>query len=238
MRRYEQQIPPAKIILPGLDEQLNYFVKNYSLEGTKGLLMGPGLHHASITLRELGADTETIINDDALLIEERLNIKSSVKFMDYYTTDFLENSFDFIYAQASVSTVHHTKILKELFRILKQGGMLCVGEIVKRDFPTPRSVKDIWNLSNITPFLLAELPPLYASIGYEIFQTIDLTDTMEDLYKMQATVLKSEKERLSDDDRYLMRRNIKSLQHEANMYLRGGAQKHTLYHLFLLKKPL
>ena len=238
MRRYEPRIPVAKIVLPGLDEQLNYFIKNYSPNDTKGLLIGPGVHYASVTLRELGAETETIINDDSLLMVERLNRDSRVKFMDYYATDYADNSLDFIYAQASISATQHTRILKEMFRILKPGGMFCVGEIVKRDFPTPQSVKDIWNLSHLNPVLLADLPPLYSSIGYEIAGTVDLTDTMENLYKMQATVLRAEKEKLSDDDRYLMRRNLKSLQHEANMYLRGGAQKHTFYNVFLLTKTL
>ncbi len=225
----------TQIVLPGLNEQIQFFMQEYPCDQKKGLIIGSGLRVAEKMFEEAGASVETIINDDSLLVTERL-FSHSVKYMDYFATDFPEASFDFIYAQASISLPERNKIIKECLRILKPDGVFCAGEIIKRDNKTPQSVIDIWEKSGIAPPTLDVVLRTYAAAGFTVANSVDLTPTVVKVYRMYAGIFEDEKSLLTDEDIHYMRKDLKRLRHEVNLFIKMGAKKHMLYSAFLLRK--
>jgi SAM-dependent methyltransferase len=226
------------ILLPGLDEQAEFFAKEYSLAQKKGLILGAGVNPAAVRFEQAGAEVAAIIDDDDLLVRERLLAPGKVKYMDYFSTDYADETFGFIYAQASVSVAQRNKILKESFRLLKPGGVFCLGDVLKRDENTPVSVVEIWEHSNLHPVTLENAEQLYTTNKFSIENKLDLSQTIEAVYRYHAEIFEDEKALLSDEDRHAMRKELKRMRHEANMFVKMGAKKHMHYYVFLLRKPL
>lgn len=226
------------ILLPGLDEQADFFLKEYSFTGKKGLILGAGVNPAASRFEAAGADITTIINDESLLVRERLLAPGKVKYMDYFSTDFADESFDFIYAQASVSVAQRHKILKESFRQLRPDGIFCLGDVLRRDEQTPVSVVEIWDHSNLVPLTLEKAEQMYAVNKFSVEQKLDLSPTVDTVYRLHAEIFEDEKSQLTDQDRHAMRKDLKRMRHEANMFVKMGAKRHMLYYVFLLRKPI
>jgi ubiquinone/menaquinone biosynthesis C-methylase UbiE len=189
---------------------------------------------------DAGASSATVIvNDYESLINSRLNLskdsKVSVKMMDFENTDFADESFDLVYAQASISLTNRNKIVKEIKRILKKDSVLCVGEITALSKQYPQFVKDIFESSDILPLYHNDCAKYYEEIKFTLLYEEDLTSSLKSYYENTANQLKQTIETLSDQEKSYYKKLLNKISHESNAYLRLGADRYIGFKMLILK---
>ncbi len=168
------------IFLPGSGKQFNHIKSKVSLKGKDILIIGSNSEKIAQMLLNSEANVVTIILDehDSLLNARYLlkdNEKISVRLMDFTSTDFKDDVFDIVYAQASISGKMRNKIIKEIKRILKPEGILNAGEIVSLKSSPPIFVKDIWESGNILPLNSDDIKKYYEERKFEVVDTLNLS---------------------------------------------------------------
>jgi len=156
--------------------------------------------------------------------------------MDFEITDFEDSSFDLIYAQASISSLNRNKIIRELKRILRPGGYLCVGEIVSLKNDIPQFVKDIFDSSDLLPTFIGDFEKYYIDRNFEVIARYDLSKTLQDYYSKSASLLKNAKGNLDDKEKSYYKKLLNKISHESNAYLKLGGDKYIGFTAALLKK--
>ncbi len=227
--------------LPGTDKQLRTFLEHVNPSGLTALIIGAGSEEIAKTFASSGAsEIFLIVEDNDSLMNSRLELRESpdikTRLMDFDNTDFPESKFDIIYAQASLSNSRRNKIVKELSRILKPGGVLCVGENTSLSLSPPKFVKDIWESSDITPLNAGSAAEYYTGRKFELILESDLSGTLKEFYSMSSTLLKSGSDRLSDEEKSYHKKFIKKISHESNAYLKLGGAAHMGFKMLILRK--
>ncbi len=116
----------GKIFLPGNEKQLEHLESKLEIAGKDVLVIGTGSEEIAIYLQiRRAASVKIIVSDYESVMNSRMILPKeteiSVRMMDFEHTDFSAESFDLIYAQASVSSSRRNKVIKEIKRILKEG---------------------------------------------------------------------------------------------------------------------
>ncbi|WP_290663763.1 methyltransferase domain-containing protein, partial [Ignavibacterium sp.] len=204
------------------------------------LLIGAQSESIAEKMIDAGASSATVIvNDYESLINSRLNLskdsKVSVKMMDFENTDFADESFDLVYAQASISLTNRNKIVKEIKRILKKDSVLCVGEITALSKQYPQFVKDIFESSDILPLYHNDCAKYYEEIKFTLLYEEDLTSSLKSYYENTANQLKQTIETLSDQEKSYYKKLLNKISHESNAYLRLGADRYIGFKMLILK---
>ncbi|PJA95362.1 MAG: hypothetical protein CO129_12175 [Ignavibacteriales bacterium CG_4_9_14_3_um_filter_34_10] len=230
-----------KIILPGLEKQFRLLENNVPLLGKKSLVAGAGSEEVAKRLFAASHEgVEFIVDNYDSLINSRLSIQKeegvNCSLMEYHSTDFGNNSFDLIYAQASISSSLHRKILLEFFRLLKPSGYFCVGEVVKIQNSIPRFVEEILTLSDLVPVTLDELTTQYESIGFQIIEQVDLSQTFKDYLKIASDKAERIKSSFEENEKAFYKKWLNRFSHEANSFLKHGGDKYIGFHAFVLQK--
>jgi ubiquinone/menaquinone biosynthesis C-methylase UbiE len=152
--------------------------------------------------------------------------------MDYAHTDFSDDYFDLIYAQASVSVTERKTITKEFKRILKNDGTICIGEIVSIKEPIPTFVRDIWDRSGLEPLSSSEIKKYYEDRGLSIIDEKDLSSTLKDFYqKLRYQITKVDKEEKEANKKF-----YSAIKHEADAYLKLGGDKFIGFKSLIMRK--
>jgi SAM-dependent methyltransferase len=228
------------ILLPGTERQIKIFKEFSAPEGKNILIMGAGTESIASELAQKDNNVILIVEDQDNLMQLRYitsDVKNlSVRMMDFINTDFGDEKFDFVYTQASVSTVTRNKIVKEIKRILTKEGILCVGEVVNLTKTIPQFVTDIWEYSGLAPMFIDELNNYYTGRGFEILQENDLSNTLDVFYSRSELVLKQNREKLSEEEMVYYKKILKKIKHESNAYLRLGGRAYMGYKMLILKK--
>src|SRR5690606_10309580 len=115
--------------------------------------------------------------------------KITAKIMEFEFTDYDDNSFDLIYAQASISSERRNKILKEIKRILKPNGILAVGEIVKLKKDVPTFVKEIFDSSDLAPLFIDDIESFYIQRGWRVINKQDYSKSLKEYYSVNLKKL-------------------------------------------------
>ncbi len=230
------------ILLPGTDQQLKFFINNSGIKDKSILILGSNSEKIAQKLTSLGAKVSLILEDNDSLLNSRLilteNKDINLKLMEFTNTDFNDESFDSIYAQASISNSRRNKIIKEIKRILKPEGLFCVGEIVSLNKNVPSFVKDVWNASNIIPLDIYELNEFYTSKGFNIALERDLSKTLKDFYTGIQRQLNVQDDVMDEDERKSYKKLIKKINHESNVYLKLGGENFMGYKILILRKEV
>lgn len=227
------------ILLPGLEKQLSFLRNRLNLNGTKVLIMGPG---TSEIVKQMLPD----VNEVEIIVEEyesMLSIKMQlydkvdipVKIMDFERTDYSNNSFDIVFAQASVSDARRNKIVKEVKRLTKQEGYFCVGEIVKFVKDTPNFINDLFEYSNLSPLLNSKLEEYYEFRKWEIIDKVDLSATLKKFYNENLVLLKEYIKKLSPQEKSYYKKILNQISHESNVYLKLRGDKYFGFRSLILK---
>ena len=170
--------------LPGTGKQLDFLIENLDVKGLSILIMGNGCEEISQKLLAKGAlKVIIIVEDNDSLLSSRLLLSSSgisVRLMDFDNTDFRGSEFDIVYAQASVSSKKRNKITKEVYRILKEGGFYCVGEVTSLTKTPPKFITDLWQNSGVSPLHLEEQEQFYTGKNFNLVKSEDLSYTLKD----------------------------------------------------------
>jgi len=230
-----------KIFLPGTDKQIEIFIKKIDVKDKSVLVIGAGSVEITKRLKQENPPSLfLIVGEQESLLVSRLSLEDEkeiqVRLMDFGNTDFNTEQFDIVYAQASISTIKRNKIIKEIKRILKPGGILCAGEIVSRTMEVPGFVRDIWEHSGISPLNEIELGKYYAIKGFEIQNEEDLSYTLKDFYSTGRNLLQQRIKDFSEKEKSYYKKLLNKISHESNAYLKLGADKHTGFRMIIAKK--
>ena len=230
-----------KIFLPGTDKQIKIFIKKVDVKDKSVLIIGAGSEEIAKRIKgENPLSLFLIVDEQESLLISRLSLiderEIQVRLMDFENTDFKAEQFDIVYAQASVSTIKRNKIIKEIRRILKPGGILCTGEIVNKTKEIPAFIMDIWANSGISPLNEMELSRYYKEKNFEIQHEEDLSHTLKDFYSAGSTLLKEKIKDFSEKEKSYNKKLLNRISHESNAYLKLGGDKHIGFRIISAKK--
>lgn len=229
-----------KIFLPGTEKQLITLLNTIDLTGKKILIMGSGCEEIAREMLKFSEDIFIILNDQDSLINSRYLLKDEkrikVKMMDFISTDFHNEQFDLVYAQASISLTERNKIIKEIKRILKTEGILCAGEIVSLREPVPHFVNDVWEAGGILPLSTLQIRAYYESRNFVIMEENDLADTLKEYYQRGKESLRTKIKFLSDEETAFNQKLINRMKHESNVYLKLGGGKYIGFKSLIMRK--
>ncbi len=229
------------IYLPGSVYQFLTFTKKCEITGKSVLVMGAGSEEISKLFIEHEADSVIqIVEDEETLLSSRLYLKEekkiSVRMMVFENTDFFNERFDIIYAQASISNSRRNKIIKEVKRVLKTGGIFCVGENIQLEINAPVYVRGLWESSDISPLLNDEIRDYYKERNFEVIYEDDLSSTLKDFYQTSLQLLNKNLEKFSDREKAYHKKFLKKISHESNAYLNLGADRYMGFKILIMKK--
>ena len=228
------------ILLPGLDKQLKFLMSRIELSRLQILIMGTGTAIVAQKLNEMGNNVEIIVEDYDSLMNAKLELNSTedikVKIMDFERTDYLDEKFDLVYVQGSISDIRRKKIVKEIKRVVKQDGLLCLGDIVSLVEDPPIFVKELFEFSKLEPLYKEKFIPYYEERNFELVDSIDLSFTLREYYITNSMMLNERMKTLSPNEKSYYKKILNQISHESNAYLKLGANKYFGFHAALLKK--
>jgi len=229
------------ILLPGTTHQIKFLFENLKTRLEQILIIGAGHENIAVEIsKHYNTKVNLIVDDYESFIISRLelgnNLDINAIIMEYENTDFNNNQFDLIYAQASISLINRNKIIKEIKRILKPNGYFCAGELISLKKETPKFMKDIYDASGLLPLFIDDLEKYYLERNFKVINKIDLSHTLKDYYSTAIEKLKSAKEKLDEKEKAYYKKVINRFSHESNAYLKLGGNKYLGFFALLLQK--
>lgn len=228
------------IFLPGGLKQFRIFKSKTIISDKTVLIIGAGSEKIAEKMINSGAvSVNIIVNDFESLMNLRLNVSKESKIalymMEYDNTDFSSNTFDIVYAQGSISSLNRNKIVKEIKRVLKAEGILCIGEVtsLKKDYPV--FIKDIFESSEIIPLMNDSCSTYYIERNFSVIHEQDLSSSLKSFYENASKELKETIDRLSDQEKSYYKKLLNKISHESNAYLNLGADKYIGFKMLILK---
>lgn len=224
-----------------MSEQIGMLMENIELRDKAICVFGSNSEQPARVLHQkserpldlIVEDYESLLNSK-LLLEDTPDI--AVKMMEFEATDYDNQTLDLVYAQASVSGINRNKIVKEIKRILKPGGLFCAGEITKLEPETPVFVQNVWNASALLPLEHNKIKDYYQERGFTVIYEKSLNSTLELYYSMSAGLIKDKKETFSEEEKQQYKKLINRISHESNVYLKQGGSRHIGFKTLLLQK--
>lgn len=231
----------SKILLPGSDKQLSFLRKNLSMQIEKALVIGSGSEEIAKQLaKQYSSNVDLIVEDYESLMNSKIALggdeKAKPRLMNFEVTDFDSSYFDLVYAQGSISLTNRNKIIKEIKRILKPNGLLCVGEIVSLKKEVPSFIRNIFNSSNLLPLFIDDLEIYYQERNFKVVSKKNFSETLTGYYLQNAELLKGTKGTLTDQEKSYYKKLLNKISHESNAYLKLGGDKYIGFIALLLEK--
>ena len=228
-------------LLPGLDRQIEFLLNNFKNPAQSILVVGSNSEEMAKELSShFDTNIELIVEDYDSLMNSKLILESLpkvyVRLMDFEVTDFEDSSFDLIYAQASISLTKRNKIVKELKRILKPCGFLCVGEVVALRKDYPPFVQDIFDSSDLLPLFVDDLDKYYIEREFNILVRQNLSHTLKKFYARSASLMDDSIDTLSSSEKSYYKKILNKFSHESNAYIKLGGDKFIGFVAILLQK--
>lgn len=231
------------IFLPGTDQQVDFFLQTAEVKAKRVVIIGPGTIGIAQKMALMEPDKVIIIVDDydslvtmRYRMEKAGEKKIEVRMMAYDNTDFRKDYIDAVYAQASVSTPARNRIIKEIRKILKTGGLFCTGEIVKLKENPPGFVKNIWGSSDLLPLFVDETDKYFEERGFEILDKKDLSYTLKEFYIGGEKLLAKETGDLSEQEKSYYKKLLRKISHESNAYLKLGGNEYMGFTSLIMRK--
>lgn len=229
-----------QIHLPGGSNQLGFTLGNTKIVDQSILVIGSGSEEiAKRFVREGAAKVELIVEDYESLMNSNMLLSEfdavNAKMMDFELTDFNENEFDLVYAQASISTDRRNKIIKEIKRILEKEGVLSVGEIVKLEEFVPQFVQDIFDMSELDPLCCDKIEKFYTDRNFEVIDIQDYSKSLKEYYSLNLKKLADNEDELSEKEKSYYKKIINQLSHQSKVYLKQGGDEFIGFHAIIAK---
>ena len=220
-----------KLLLPGGGTPLKLLIKNVTETPEKILVVG-GMSELiakrlqakyKVNVELIVEDFESLLNANLILDYEENII---VKMMDFERTDYEDNFFDLVLAQGTISGSNRKKIVKEIKRILKPGGVFAVSEIVKKVESLPPVMNNLMEAAGIVPLAGGEAEKYYEERNFEIIEGKDLPEALPEYYKAVQYVFEGREEELSESEKSYYKKIIHRISHEGNVFLKYGGSKY------------
>lgn len=225
------------IFLPGTDKQIALLYDITDTTDKSVLIIGTGTEKiAEIFHQQKASEVYIITDDEESLIQSRIILPTEmenifVRLMDYYNTDFRSEKFDIVFSQGSTGTKKRTKIIKEIKRILKPNGLMCIGEITSKTENPPAFVTNLWKDAGLFPLQENNFSKFFSSHAFEVKLEKDLSNTLKDFYSSVLNIVKSETKNISQSELKSYKNILKRIKHEANAYLNLGGDKFIGYRM-------
>jgi ubiquinone/menaquinone biosynthesis C-methylase UbiE len=228
------------IFLPGGLKLYRILRNKFILRDKNILVIGAGSEKIAEKMMDSGASSvKMIVSDLDSLMNIKLiipsEIKIDVKMMEFDATDFSQNEFDVIYAQGSISSSNRNKIIKEIRRILKPEGILCVGELTALIKTYPVFIKDIFDSSDILPLFHDTCAEYFEGRKFSVLHEENLSSSLKSFYENAALELKMNINNLSGQEKSYYKKLLNKISHESNAYLNLGADKYIGFKMLILK---
>ena len=226
--------------LPGGFDQYILFNKTVELKDKKILFIGAGLEKLLLKIdRSFFSSIYFIVDDHDSLLASRYLLSDlkdiNIRLMQFERTDFTDGFFDIIYIQGSVSSKRN-KIVKEVKRILKHGGIFCVTESVLLEENEPQFIKDIYEKSDTSPLFVKDFEEYYKSRNFEIIKDVDLSYSLKKYYSSWNDLLDKNLKQLTEEEKQQNKKIIKRISHESKAYNNLGGSKYMGFKMLILKK--
>lgn len=229
------------VLLPGLGEQVKFLLDKENVEGLKILVIGSSSELVALQLaKKSNTKVEVIVEDYDSFINSRLLLEGSdevtVKVMDFEVTDFKDELFDLVYAQASITSLRRKKIIKEIKRLLKPNGIFCVSEIVTLEKDIPNFISIMFEKADLDPMFKGDLNDYYLGRNFVINESKNLTHHLFEYYKLGKTKLKETQKDLTDNEKSYYKKLLKKTSHETNVFLKQGAERYVGFQAVIMRK--
>ena len=227
-------------LLPGGFHQLTLLEKTLDKNFEKILVIGESSEKIVTNLLvKYQSHIEYIVEDYESLLNAKLILGSDSqvipKLMDFEKTDFQSNTFDLIFAQASLSRENRKEIIREIKRILTHGGIFAIGEIVTLTQNPPRMIQDMLNWAGIVPLHINEIENYYKMKNFEIIAQKTFHKALPEYYRKIKTLFESKKDNLTEQEKSYYKKLINRINHEANLFTKFGGEKHIVFHSIIAK---
>jgi len=231
----------TNVFLPGLDNQIRFVRRSLELKDKFTLTLGSASEEiVKLFAEETSQKAELIVEDYNSLLNSRLllenNENTNVRLMDFEFTDFNDKEFDLVYTQGAISNPRRNKIVKEIKRILKSDGLLCLGEVVSLNEELPQFVLDIYDTSDLEPLHINKIEDYYKEKKFEIIDKKDLSFTLKDYYSKNLYELKKSLKDMEENEKSYYKKTINMISHEAKAFLSQGADEFIGFYSLILKK--
>ena len=143
---------------------------------------------------------------------------------------------DIIIFESHIILDENIKIIKEIKRILKPDGILCVGEVVNLKEEIPPFVQDIYDSSDLEPLKSSQIENYYTERNFKLIEQKDLSFTLEEYYTKSLFELKKSIKELAENEKAYYKKLINMISHEAKAYLKEGAKDFVGFYSLILKK--
>ncbi len=236
--------PSYDILLPGDESQLKQLF-NINENYERILVMGETSEIIALRLAEkFNAKVDLIVEDYTSLLNAKLILdgipeskdKVFPKIMEFEKTDYPNSTFDLIFAQASLTRESRKKIIKEMKRILIDGGTISVGEIVLLKKNPPKMIDDLLNWAGMQPLEINEIEKYYSERGFEIITSNKSEKALSEYYEKVIRLFEDKKDELSEQEKSYYKKLIKRISHEANVFLKFGGEKFLSFYAFIARK--
>jgi ubiquinone/menaquinone biosynthesis C-methylase UbiE len=240
---YLSSMKTENYLLPGLERQIEFLFNNFKSSAKNILVIGSNCEEIAKELsNHFEANIDVIVEDYDSLINSKLLLESAekinVRLMDFEVTDFEDSSFDLIYAQAAISVTKRNKIVKEINRLLKPDGYMCLGEMVTLRKDYPPFVQDIFDSSDLLPLFVDDLEKYYTERKFTVLVRQNLTHTLKNYYSSNIRLLDRSIDNLTSSEKSYYKKILNKLSHESNAYLKLGGDKFIGFIVLLLQKGL
>ena len=228
-----------KIFLPGGEEQIKFLLNNFDVKDKKVLVVGAQSALIAKKLFENRASVELIVDDHDSLINSNLELDEleiSAKMMEFDVTDYDKGTFDIIFSQGATSTFDRKNIVKELRRILKNDGIMCLGEIVKLEENVPYFIQNIFANSQLDPLQTDKITKFYEERRFKILHIKNLSNKLTEFYKEALKSLNQELPELSTSEVSYYKKLLNKISHESKVYLNQGGNKYIGFKSLIIQK--
>lgn len=210
------------ILLPGMSRQYNHILRLTGFKGKNICIFGSkSTPIASMFLKRQASAVSVIVEHEDDLLEDRasewLKTGTSLKLMNYANTDFPSDSFDYIYAQAALVGSDRRTVLKEMYRLLKPGGELSLGDIILFK-QAPPVFNAIFKESGMKPIEDSALTELLEETGFTIKDKTDISDGLTTYYKTQLDYIEEYEQKLSPAEKKDLKKELAPYKHECKSY--------------------
>lgn len=146
-----------------------------------------------------------------------------VKVMSPISLDFKDETFDLIIAEGVLSQYKKSQILKEFYRVLKDGSFIGIVDFYWKKTPVPTYVLDAWYVESGSIETLDEKLKILKDYGFETVFVQDMSKELEKYYSRFKKIIQNAlKNRRFTKDEF---KEIKKFKHEVNVFLEQGGDK-------------
>lgn len=239
-QRKDYSFTPEKIFLPGGKKMFDYMSLKISAEGKKVLILGENSLEIAGLFKSVKSDSVIVgVRDDETLMLERMRLTDksvSVRLLAFEATGLPHESFDIVYAQASLCVRYRDEIFNEVYKLLKHEGYFVLGELTKNEEKTPQFLNDLWAMQDIQPVTGEKLLNLLEAAGFVCKHAANLSGQLSSFYKTGRMMIEDYKKVHGDEIRGTDKKQINTMKHEVNAYLKLGGDRYIGLNCYILKK--